>query len=560
MFRTEELVKTFGDGPQRVEALKGVTLEVPEGEVFGIVGHSGAGKSTLIRCLNLLERPTSGRVFLDDTELTGLPAGELRRRRQRIGMIFQHFHLLDSRTVLDNVAFPLEIRGIDKARREKRALEILEIVGLVDRAKEHPSRLSGGMKQRVGIARALAGSPRVLLCDEATSALDTRTAHQILALLRDVNEAFGVTVVLITHDMEVVRAACGSAALLADGRIVESGRLTDLSLDPGSALGRLLLPLREAPVGPGGAAPAADRGRRRRGVGGAQPTGPRPRRRRHDPRRVDRADLRPRRRPVPGRHRLRHPREGRRGDGCRGALPLRARRAHGGARMSATLPTIDGSWSEYVPMLWQALGETIYMVVFAALLTFVLGLLIGVTLFVTSPSGIRPSRWVSVPLGLYVNISRSLPFLILLIVLIPITRFIVGTSLGATAAIVPLTFGTAPFFGRLVETALREVEKGKVEAAEAMGATHGEIVRKVLLPEALPALLAGVTLTLVMFVDYSAMAGAIGAGGLGTFAIKYGYQRFNTELMLVTVVILVVIVQTIQLGGDAVVRRVARRR
>ena len=249
LFRTEELVKTFGDGPQRVEALKGISLEIPEGEVFGIVGHSGAGKSTLIRCLNLLECPTSGRVFLDDTELTGLPAGELRARRQRIGMIFQHFHLLDSRTVLDNVAFPLEIRGIDKARREKRALEILDIVGLVDRAKEHPSRLSGGMKQRVGIARALAGSPRVLLCDEATSALDSRTAQQILALLRDVNEAFGVTIVLITHDMEVVRSACGSAALLEDGRIVEAGRLTDLSLDAGSALGRLLLPVRVAPVG-----------------------------------------------------------------------------------------------------------------------------------------------------------------------------------------------------------------------------------------------------------------------------------------------------------------------
>jgi D-methionine transport system ATP-binding protein len=249
LFRTEELVKTFGDGPQRVEALKGISLEIPEGEVFGIVGHSGAGKSTLIRCLNLLERPTSGRVFLDDTELTGLPAGELRRQRQRIGMIFQHFHLLDSRTVLDNVAFPLEIRGIDKARRDQRAMEILEIVGLVDRAKEHPSRLSGGMKQRVGIARALAGSPRVLLCDEATSALDSRTAQQILALLRDVNEAFGVTIVLITHDMEVVRSACGSAALLEDGRIVEAGRLTDLSLDAGSALGRLLLPVRVAPVG-----------------------------------------------------------------------------------------------------------------------------------------------------------------------------------------------------------------------------------------------------------------------------------------------------------------------
>ncbi|WP_392544054.1 methionine ABC transporter ATP-binding protein [Oryzobacter telluris] len=249
MFRTEELVKTFGDGPERVEALKGITLDIPEGEVFGIVGHSGAGKSTLIRCLNLLERPTSGRVFLDEVELTGLSAGELRRRRQKIGMIFQHFHLFESRTVLGNVAFPLELRGIDKARREARAREILEIVGLADRAHEHPSRLSGGMKQRVGIARALAGSPKVLLCDEATSALDTRTAQQILGLLRDVNEAFGVTVVLITHDMEVVRSACGSAALLSDGRIVESGRLTDLALDSGSALGRLLLPLRGAPVG-----------------------------------------------------------------------------------------------------------------------------------------------------------------------------------------------------------------------------------------------------------------------------------------------------------------------
>jgi len=224
------------------------------------------------------------------------------------------------------------------------------------------------------------------------------------------------------------------------------------------------------------------------------------------------------------------------------------------------LPSADEPWTDYIPLLWEALGETLYMVVLAALLTFVLGLLIGITLYVTSPGGIHPARWVNVPLGLYVNISRSLPFLILIIVLIPVTRFLVGTSLGATAAIVPLTLGTAPFFGRLVETALREVDNGKVEAAEAMGATHADIVRKVLLPEALPALLAGATLTLVMFVDYSAMAGAIGAGGLGSFAIKYGYQRFNTELMLATVAILVLIVQAIQLGGEAVVRRVARRR
>ena len=223
-------------------------------------------------------------------------------------------------------------------------------------------------------------------------------------------------------------------------------------------------------------------------------------------------------------------------------------------------PAADGSVSDYVPILWQALGETLYMVSIAAVLTFVLGLLIGIALYVTASDGLLPNRWVNLPLGLLVNVSRSLPFLILLIVLIPVTRAIVGTSLGATAAIVPLTAGTAPFFGRVVETALREIDRGRIEAAQAMGATHVDVIAKVLLPEALPALLAGVTLTLVMFVDYSAMAGAIGAGGLGTVAIKYGYQRFNTELMLATVVVLVAIVQAIQLGGESIVRRVARRR
>jgi len=190
----------------------------------------------------------------------------------------------------------------------------------------------------------------------------------------------------------------------------------------------------------------------------------------------------------------------------------------------------------------------------------VIGLLIGVLLYVCGPGGVLENRFVYGPLGVLVNIGRSLPFLILLIVLIPVTRAIVGTSLGATAAIVPLTVGSSPFFGRVVETALREVDAGRIEAAQSMGATNGDIVFKVLLPEALPGLLAGATLTLVMFVDYSAMAGAIGAGGLGNFAIKYGYQRFNTELMLATVVVLVALVQLLQTAGDRIVRAVAHRR
>ena len=248
MFRTEELVKTFTHGTSRIEALRGITLEIPQGEVYGIIGRSGAGKSTLIRCLNLLERPTSGRVLLDDEDLTGLDADALRRRRRRIGMVFQHFHLLSSRSVLGNVIFPLEVQGVDRVRRKARAMELLEVVGLADRADDYPSRLSGGQKQRVGIARALAGSPRVVLCDEATSALDSQTSEQILALLQEVNRAFGVTVVLITHEMAVVRSICTSAALLADGRVVDSGRLTDRVGDPHSALGELLLPLDATPV------------------------------------------------------------------------------------------------------------------------------------------------------------------------------------------------------------------------------------------------------------------------------------------------------------------------
>jgi len=227
---------------------------------------------------------------------------------------------------------------------------------------------------------------------------------------------------------------------------------------------------------------------------------------------------------------------------------------------TAVLARAEGPWTDYLDLIGQALRETLYMVAWSAVFTFVLGLLIGVLLYVSGPGGVLANRFVHGPLGVLVNIGRSLPFLILLIVLLPVTRAIVGTSLGATAAIVPLTVGSSPFFGRVVETALREVDRGRIEAAQSMGATNGDIVLKVLLPEALPALLAGATLTLVMFVDYSAMAGAIGAGGLGNFAIKYGYQRFNTQLMLVTVVILIALVQLLQTVGDRVVRAVAHRR
>ncbi|QEN85139.1 ATP-binding cassette domain-containing protein [Labrys sp. KNU-23] len=242
MIRIEKLRKVYRQGSREFVALDDVTLDIPKGAVFGVLGRSGAGKSTLIRCLNLLERPTVGRIIVGGHDLTALPPSELRRQRRRIGTIFQHFHLLHSRNVADNVAVPLEILGIRREARRRRVEELLELVGLADKARAFPSQLSGGQKQRVGIARALAAEPDVLLSDEATSALDTETTGSILNLLRDVNARLGVTIVLITHELGVVKAICDSAALLNAGRVVEAGPLTTLVADPTSLLGRALLP------------------------------------------------------------------------------------------------------------------------------------------------------------------------------------------------------------------------------------------------------------------------------------------------------------------------------
>ncbi|MDK1345821.1 ATP-binding cassette domain-containing protein [Streptomyces sp. 378] len=249
MITTSGLTKVYRARGREVTALDGVDLHVREGEVYGVIGQSGAGKSSLIRCVNLLERPTSGTVTVAGQDLTALAgrgprAGrELRRARSRIGMVFQHFNLLSSRTVQDNVELPLEILGTSGQERSRKALELLDLVGLADKAKVYPAQLSGGQKQRVGIARALAGDPKVLLSDEATSALDPETTRSILALLRDLNRQLGLTVLLITHEMDVVKSVCDSAALMENGRIVESGTVTELLATPGSELAAALFPL-----------------------------------------------------------------------------------------------------------------------------------------------------------------------------------------------------------------------------------------------------------------------------------------------------------------------------
>jgi D-methionine transport system ATP-binding protein len=237
MIALDAVSKRFPDG---TAALDGVTLAVPRGAVFGVIGRSGAGKSTLLRLLNGLERPTSGRVTVDGVDLATLDAAGLRGLRRRIGMIFQSFGLLANRTVAGNVALPLELAGVAKAERSARVAELLARVGLADKADAYPARLSGGQRQRVGIARALATRPDVLLCDEATSALDPETTRSVLALLGDLNRELGLTIVLITHEMSVVRAVCSHVAVLDRGRLVDSGPLAEV-LDGDHATTRALL-------------------------------------------------------------------------------------------------------------------------------------------------------------------------------------------------------------------------------------------------------------------------------------------------------------------------------
>ena len=232
MIQVENLCKRFNTKGGTVEAAKNISFSIEKGEIFGIIGLSGAGKSTLVRCLNLLERPTSGTVRVNGKNLTELSEKELRKERQKIGMIFQHFNLLMQRTALDNVCFPMEIAGIKKAEARKKALEYLKIVGLEEKALSYPSQLSGGQKQRVAIARVLASDPQILLCDEATSALDPQTTKAILELIKEINRDYGITVVVITHEMSVVQEICDKVAVLERGSLVETGTVEELFRNP----------------------------------------------------------------------------------------------------------------------------------------------------------------------------------------------------------------------------------------------------------------------------------------------------------------------------------------
>jgi len=236
MIVLENLSKTFTVRAGQVEAVKNVTLRIEQGEIHGVIGFSGAGKSTLVRCINLLERPTSGKVFLDDVELTALSERELRKTRRKIGMIFQQFNLFASRTAFQNIAYPLKHSGLSRRQIRERTRELLKLVDLEDKEGAYPSQLSGGQKQRVAIARALANNPKLILCDEATSALDPQTTHSILKLLKKLNAQLGITIVIITHEMQVIKEVCEKVSVMENGLIVESGDVFGIFANPKTRL------------------------------------------------------------------------------------------------------------------------------------------------------------------------------------------------------------------------------------------------------------------------------------------------------------------------------------
>ena len=246
MIELQHVSKTFETAGGRVDALKDVSLTIASGDIYGIIGMSGAGKSTLVRCINMLERPTSGKVIVNGQQLDAMTPAQLRAARREITMIFQRFNLLMQRTCLQNICFPIELAGVSRKEAQSRARELLELVGLPDKAQAYPAQLSGGQQQRIAIARALATNPKVLLCDEATSALDPKTTRQILELIRDINRQLGITVVVITHQMSVVKEICTHVAILDDGEVVEDGMVSTVFSAPRSQAARHL-------VFPGGA-------------------------------------------------------------------------------------------------------------------------------------------------------------------------------------------------------------------------------------------------------------------------------------------------------------------
>lgn len=518
MIAIDDLHKSYRTADGRLSAvLKGLSLQVPERSITAVVGPSGAGKSTLARCISLLEQPDSGSIRINGQDLSALSGEALRRERRAIGTVFQSSALLSRRTAWENVALPLAWLGVVERDIKARVGELLESVGLSHKADAWPAQLSGGQRQRIGIARALALRPSVLLADEATSGLDPQATASVLALLKRLRDEYQLAIVLITHEMDAVRTAADAVAEIRDGTIVQYGRIEDLLARPDSLLGQQLLPLTPA------AATHSDlllRLSYRWDVPVATDW-------------ISR---------LSQQWALQIDLLGGHVEVINGRL---AGRLQAGVRFQGEIPSL----------LLPAYGETWLMVAIVMLFVVTLGGLVGVVLFNASPRGLFPHALLYRLLNWVVNMGRSLPFLVLMAAIIPFTYWLTGTTIGIPAAVVPMIAAGVPFFGRLVENALRELPAEVTAVGVVCGGSRWQIISSAQLSEAMPALVAAVTLNLVSMIEYSAIAGTIGAGGIGYLAVVYGYQRFDNHIMIATIVALIATIQLIQFLGDRLVNR-----
>ncbi len=519
MIAIDDLHKSYRTADGRLSAvLKGLSLQVPERSITAVVGPSGAGKSTLARCISLLEQPDSGSIRINGQDLSALSGEALRRERRAIGTVFQSSALLSRRTAWENVALPLAWLGVVERDIKARVGELLESVGLSHKADAWPAQLSGGQRQRIGIARALALRPSVLLADEATSGLDPQATASVLALLKRLRDEYQLAIVLITHEMDAVRTAADAVAEIRDGTIVQYGRIEDLLARPDSLLGQQLLPLTptaathsdlllrlsyrwDVPVATdwisrlsqqwalqidllGGHVEVINGRLARSPAGRSALSGRTP---------VARATAGP---AGAARH--------------NGGDPRQRAVAQGGG-MKPTVISQDTPWGEIPSLLLPAYGETWLMVAIVMLFVVTLGGLVGVVLFNASPRGLFPHALLYRLLNWVVNMGRSLPFLVLMAAIIPFTYWLTGTTIGIPAAVVPMIAAGVPFFGRLVENALRELLAEVTAVGVVCGGSRWQIIASAQLSEAMPALVAAVTLNLVSMIEYSAIAGTIGA-------------------------------------------------
>ncbi len=475
-------------------------MTIDKGDIYGIVGYSGAGKSTLVRVINLLQRPTAGTVIINKENILTFSKKELRQQRKKIGMIFQHFNLMKERTIFSNIDFSLKYSGLSKSERRQKISHLLELVGLSEKRDAYPSQLSGGQKQRVAIARALANDPEILLCDEATSALDPKTTGQILALLKKLNQELNLTIVLITHEMQVVKEICNKVAVMENGCVVESNDIVSIFSQPQQPLTKDFI--RTATH-------------------------------------IDQALTTI----------LEHPKL---------------------ADLDKNQELIEFSYvgdQTNEPLIAQLYSQyQVYTNILYGNVEIVQNVPIGHLIVVLSgdeaqrqqalaylaKQGVRTLYSV---LEKIINVCRSIPFIIMLALIQPLTRILAGTTIGTTAALVPLVIGVIPFFARQIENALLEVDPGVIEAAEAMGTSPLGIIFRVYLIEGLPSIIRVSAVTIINLIGLTAMAGAIGAGGLGNLAITRGYNRFQTDVTFMATLIILIMVFISQAISNQLIKK-----